>query len=54
MIWGLKCHQNNSSVVCDGYVKYEEAYVDRLVITVAAMADCVEYSKEPATARAAK
>ena len=25
------CHQNNSPVVCDGYVKYEEAEVDRLV-----------------------
>ena len=31
MIWGSKCHQNNSPVVCDGYVKYEEAQVDRLV-----------------------
>ena len=31
MIWGAKCHQNNSPVVCDGYVKYEEAEVDRLV-----------------------
>ena len=31
MIWGLKCHQNNSPVVCDGYVKYKEAEVDRLV-----------------------
>ena len=31
MIWGSKCHQNNSRVVCDGYVKYEEAEVDRLV-----------------------
>ena len=30
MIWGSKCHQNNSPVVCDGYVKYEEAEVDRL------------------------
>ena len=27
MIWGSKCHQNNSPVVCDGYVKYEEAEV---------------------------
>ena len=43
MIWGSKCHQNNSPVVCDGYVKYEEAQVDR----------CVEYSKQPASARAA-
>ena len=28
---GSKCHQNNSPVVCDGYVKYEEAEVDRSV-----------------------
>ena len=25
-----KCHKNNSPVVCDGYVKYEEAEFDRL------------------------
>ena len=31
MIWGSKFYQNNSPVVCDGYVKYEEAKVDRLV-----------------------
>ena len=31
IIWGSKCHQNNPPVVCDGYVKYEEAEVDRLV-----------------------
>ena len=31
MIWGSKVHKNNSLVVCDGYVKYEEADVDRLV-----------------------
>ena len=31
IIWGSKCHQNNSPVVCDDYVKYEEAEVDRLV-----------------------
>ena len=31
MIWGSICHQNNSPVVCDGYVKYEEAEVERLV-----------------------
>ena len=31
MIRGSKCHQNNSRVVCDGYVKYDEAEVDRLV-----------------------
>ena len=30
MLWGSKCHQNNTLVVCDGYVKYEEAEVDRL------------------------
>ena len=30
MIWRSKCHQNNPPVVCDGYVKYEEAEVDRL------------------------
>ena len=28
---GIKMHQNNSPVVCDGYVKYKEAEVDRLV-----------------------
>ena len=27
MIWRLKCHQNNSPVVCDVYVKYEEAEI---------------------------
>ena len=31
MIWGSKCHQNDSPEVCDGYAKYEEAEVDRLV-----------------------
>ena len=31
MIRGSKCHQNNSPVVCDGYAKYEEAKIDRLV-----------------------
>ena len=30
MIWGSKCHQDNTLVVCDGYVKYEKAEVDRL------------------------
>ena len=34
MIWGLKCHQNNSQMVSDGYAQYEEAEVDRLVATV--------------------
>ena len=51
---GIKCHQNNSAVVCDGYVKYEEAEVDRLVaILKTAAADRAEYSKQPASARAA-
>ena len=31
MLWGSKCHQINSPVVCDNYVKYEEAEIDRLV-----------------------
>ena len=26
-----KCHQNNSPVVCGGFVKYGEVEVDRLV-----------------------
>ena len=30
MICGSKCHQKHSPVVCDGYVKYEGAEVDRL------------------------
>ena len=53
MIWGSKCHQNNSPVIRDGYVKYEEAEVDRLVAILekitAAAADRVEYSKQPAS-----
>ena len=28
---GIEMSQKNSPVVCDGYVKYEEAGVDRLV-----------------------
>ena len=32
VIWGSKFHQNNSPVVCDGYVNYEEAEVDRSAI----------------------
>ena len=36
-----------SPMVCDGYVKYEEAEVDRLVDIF------MEYSKQPASARAA-
>ena len=31
MIWGSKCNQNNSPVVCDGYAKYEGADVNRLI-----------------------
>ena len=31
MIWGSKCHQNNFPVAWEGYVKYEEAEVDRIV-----------------------
>ena len=31
MIWGSKCDQNNSPVVCDGYVEHEEAEVNSLV-----------------------
>ena len=31
VIWGSKCLQNNFPAVCDGYVKYEEAEIDRLV-----------------------
>ena len=52
MIWGSKCHQNNTPVVCDGYVKYEEAEADTAT-TAEAAADRVEYSKQPASARAA-
>ena len=54
VIWRSKCHQNNSPVVCDGYVKYEEALFDRLHVVAilkkitAATADRVEYSKHPA------
>ena len=32
MIWGSKCHQNDSPMVCDGYVKYEEAEVDIAIL----------------------
>ena len=45
---------------CDGYVKYEEAEVDRLVVILKTnncgggeATDRVEYSKQPASARAA-
>ena len=45
-------------MVCDGYVEYEEAEVDRLVAILktnncAAAADRVEYSKQLASASAA-
>ena len=58
MIWGSKYHRNNSPVVCDGCVKYEETEVDRLVATLkinncAAAADHVENSKQLASAGAA-
>ena len=62
MIWKSKCHQNNSLVVCDGYVKYEEAEIDRLVAILktnnwgggAVEAEApVKYNKQPASARAA-
>ena len=55
MIWGSKCHQNNSPVICDGYVKYEEAEVNSLVAIfckrITAAADRVEHSKQPALVR---
>ena len=64
MIEGSQCHQTNSCVVCDGgYVKYEEAEVDRLVAigpilkkiaaAGAATVDRVEYSKQHASVRTA-
>ena len=58
MIWGSKCQQKNYPVVCDGFVKFEEAEVNRLVAILktkiaAAVEDRVEYSKQPALARAA-
>ena len=28
---GIKMSQKNSPVICDGYVKYEEAKINRLV-----------------------
>ena len=42
-------------MVCDGYVKHEEAEVDRLVAILKTNCgvDRVEYSKQPASARAA-
>ena len=56
MISGSKCHKKYP-VACDSYVKYEEAGVDRLPVVAifksAAPADCVEYSKQPASATAA-
>ena len=43
------------TMVCDGYVKYEEAEVDRLVaiLKLTEAADGVEYNNQPASARAA-
>ena len=32
MTRGSKCHQNNSPVVWDGYMNYEEAEIDRLTV----------------------
>ena len=51
MIWGSQCHQNNSPVVCDASVKYEEVEVDRLVaiLKTKTAAERVEYSKQPAS-----
>ena len=40
IIWGSKYHQNNSRVVCDGYVKYEEAEVDRVVSAILKTNNC--------------
>ena len=46
----------NSPMVCDGYVKYEEAKVDRSAImqdfrkqitAVAVATDCEKYNKQP-------
>ena len=64
MVWGYKCHQNNSPVECDGCVKYEEAKIGRLLAiwktkliaaaVAAAAADRVEYSRQPASARCAQ
>ena len=63
MIWGTKRHQKHARVVCGCYVNYEEADVDRLVAILkkkqvtaapaAAAAERVEYSKQPASVRAA-
>ena len=57
MICGSKCHKNNSPVVCDGYVRYEEAEVDTLV-AILKTNNCggggpFGNSKQPASARAA-
>ena len=45
---GIKMSPEQFPVVCDGYVKYEEAEVDRLVAVLK-----TEYSKQPASVRAA-
>ena len=44
---GIKMSQKKPPVVCDGYVKYEEAEVDRLVAILK-----TNNSKQPASARA--
>ena len=55
MIRRSKCHQKNLPMVCDSFVKYEEAEVDRsvVILKITAAADCVENSKQPASTRAA-
>ena len=61
MPWGSNGHLNsnlsNFPVICDGYVKYGEAEADRFVAILktnnCAVADRVEYSKQPTSARAA-
>ena len=58
---GIKISPKQFPVVCDGFVKYEEAEVDRLVAVLktnncgggGGAADRVEYSKQPASARVA-
>ena len=48
IIWASKCHQNISLVVCDGYVKYEPAEVDRYLdeIPVFLILDMVVQNKK--------
>ena len=53
---GIKMSLKKIPVVCDGYVKYQKAEADRLV-AILKTNNCsgggVEYSKQPASARAA-